>query len=215
MIKRLEALARESYVAEHSEPEPLILKRIAREASINHTHPRMISGHIQGLFLGMLVQLIQPSRILEIGTYVGYATLAMGRVLPKGGKITTLEVNDELEETILTNLRAAKVEDRVDLRIGNAIEIIKELEIGSFDMIYLDADKAQYPSYYHAIVPHLRSGALLIADNTLWGNKVWHDEFHDPQTQGIRTFNTLVAQDDTVEQLVLDLRDGLTLIRKK
>lgn len=215
MLERLEEIGKEDYISIHTSPECPVLQGIARDANNNCTHPRMVSGHIQGALLRFIVKIAKPRKILEIGTFVGYATVAMAQALEDGGVLTTLEVNDELEDTIRKNIRAGDVEDRVEVIIGNAIDVIKKLHIEDYQLVYIDADKLRYPDYYKAIVPHLKSDALIIADNTLWGNKVWHNEYQDAHTRAIREFNSLVANDDSVEQVVLGLRDGISLIRKK
>ncbi|MDD7437589.1 MAG: O-methyltransferase [Bacteroidales bacterium] len=215
MIERLEELAREEYIARHSSDEPDVLREITREANFSLTHPRMVSGHIQGLFLTIMTRLIRPERVLEIGTFVGYATICLAKGLPESGRLTTIEVNDELRQRIERNLEKAGVSDKVELRIGDALEVLDSLEIESFGLVYLDANKAQYPEYYEILSGRLPKGALILADNTLWGGKLWRGEYHDPQTEGIRRFNQMVADDARVDKVLMPVRDGLTMIRIK
>lgn len=215
MIERLEELAREEYISAHSSEELGVLREIAREANFSLTHPRMVSGHIQGLFLSMMVDLLQPQRVLEIGTFIGYATICLAKGLPEGGRVTTIEVNDELRQRIEQNLEKARVRDRVELRIGDALEAMNSLPMEDFGLVYLDANKAQYPEYYQILSARLPKGALILADNTLWGGKLWQEEYHDPQTEGIRRFNQMVADDPRVDKVLMPVRDGLTMIRIK
>lgn len=211
--ERLEELARDEYISCHSSKELDLLTAISRDANFSLTHPRMVSGHIQGLFLKMMVELTAPKRVLEIGTFVGYATICLSVALEDDARLTTIEVNDELTSRIKTNLMRAGVADKVDLLMGDALALLQQLPLGDYQMVYLDANKAQYPDYFALLVEHLPKGALIIADNTLWGNKVWHDEYQDPQTVGIREFNRRVAEDSRVEQVILPVRDGLTMIK--
>lgn len=215
MKQRLEQLRSEEYAEAHSSPEPQILSHITRETHLTMTHPRMVSGHLQGLFLTMMVEMLQPKWVLEIGTFVGYATVSIALGLPEGGMLTTIEVNDELKSCIERHLQEAEVSDKVELLMGDALEIIEGLPLEQYQLVYLDANKAQYPEYYQTLVSRLPHGALILADNTLWGGKLWHDEYHDPQTVGIRRFNDLVASDDRVTKVLLPMRDGLTMIKVK
>lgn len=215
MIERLEERAREEYIRAHSSAELAVLHEIAREANFSLTHPRMVSGHIQGLFLSMMVELLQPARVLEIGTFIGYATICLANGLPEGGRLTTIEVNDELRQRIEKNLERAGVRDKVELRIDDALKALESLPIEEFSLVYLDANKAQYPEYYEILSRRLPKGALILADNTLWGGKLWQEEHHDPQTVGIRRFNQMVAEDPRVDKVLMPVRDGLTMIRIK
>lgn len=215
MRKRLEELAKEEYVALHSNKELPILAEIAREANFSLTHPRMVSGHIQGLFLEMMVGLIRPMRVLEIGTFIGYATICLAKELPDGGRLTTIELNDELRQRIEKNLVRAGVRDRVELRIEDALTALAHLPLEEYQLVYLDANKAQYPEYFEILANRLPKGALILADNTLWGGKLWQEEYHDPQTEGIRRFNKMVAEDPRVDKVLIPVRDGLTMIRIK
>lgn len=177
-------------------------------------YPRMLSGHIQGKFLEMISLLMQPERILEIGTFTAYGTISLAKGLADGGKLTTLEKNEELQEMILSFIQEAGYTDRVELIIGDARQTISQLQ-GPFDLVFIDADKVHYPDYYHLIKSKIHSGSLIIADNVLWGGKVVDKEADDPETLAIRKFAQMVMDDEEVEQLILPLRDGLMMIRKK
>ncbi|MBQ7539494.1 MAG: class I SAM-dependent methyltransferase [Bacteroidaceae bacterium] len=208
----------DEYIESHCSPEDSLLHDLYRATNVHLLRPRMASGHVQGSFLRMLVGLTGARRVLEIGTFSGYATLCMAAALPEGGKIVTYEVNDEQEEFTRPWFERSEWNDRIDFRIGDALEslpaaISEESEL--FDMAYVDGNKRQYTEYYERILPLLRPGGLYIADNTLWSDHVIDSHYHDAQTEGIRHFNDLVAHDERVETVLLPLRDGLTLIRKK
>lgn len=208
----------ERYLQEHSSPEPPSLRHLQREAHVHLLQPRMLSGHLQGRLLKMLVSLVNPRNVLELGTYTGYASLALaeGLTLPQA-TVHTIEQNDEMEPFIRRALADSPWGSRVVLHIGDALQILPTLlQQVVFDLVYIDADKRQYTAYYEHILPHLPSGALLLADNTLWDGKVLqYPAPHDAQTQGIMSFNDQVATDPQVEVVMLPLRDGLSLIRKR
>lgn len=205
----------DEYVAQHSDPEPTVLAELHHRVNLDLVYPRMVSGHVQGRLLKMLVRMISPDRILEIGTFAAYATICMAEALPEQGHITTVEVEEELASFIRQSLAAAAVSDRVELVIADAETYLREADLSSYDLVYLDANKRRYPEYFSILVEGLRSGAFVLADNTLWGQKVIDEQATDPQTKGIKDFNDLVARDDRVEKVLLPLRDGLTLIYKK
>lgn len=205
----------EQYILQHSSPESPLRERIARQAHVRLIRPRMLSGHLQGNFLRMLVQLMQARYVLELGTYSGYAAHCMAEALPEGGKVHTIEYDDEMEDFIRRYITEAPHRDRIELHIGDAMEIAPRLmsEL-DFDLVYIDANKRQYPDYYRLVLPHLRSGALIVADNTLWDGKVVEPvRESDVQTQAILDFNRLIQEDPRVENLILPMRDGLSLIR--
>lgn len=205
----------EAYVEACSTPPSSLLQEIQREAELTKVHPRMVSGHMQGELLTLLTHMIQPRHALELGTYVGYATICIATALPPEGRLTTLEMNDELEPTIRANLQRARVADRVELQIGDATKLIPELPIEEMQLLYLDANKAAYPEYYRLLVPRMGAGSYMIADNTLWNGKLLDTTQQDPQTAGIRLFNKLIAEDTSLQKVLLPLRDGLTIIRKR
>lgn len=205
----------EEYILRHTSPESTLRKEIARAAHVRLIRPRMLSGHLQGNFLAMLVSLMGAKCILEIGTYSGYAAHAMAEALPQDGEIHTIEYDDEMEDFVRHYIDKASHGARMHLHIGDALEIIPRLvKSHDFDIVYMDANKRQYPEYYEMLIPHLRSGALIIADNTLWDGKVVEAvKDSDVQTQAILRFNAMVQEDKRVENLILPMRDGLSLIR--
>ena len=204
----------EQYILNHSEKEDDLLYELYRETHQKVLHPRMLSGHLQGKILEMLSKLLQPSRILEIGTYTGYSAICLARGLSEGGTLNTIEVNDELEDFINHYLERSGLNDRITLHIGDALEIIKGFS-GSFDLIYIDADKREYPDYLKLCSKKLRSGGCLLADNVLWDGKVVSPDIKDKHTMGIHRFNEMVKNDPELEQVILPLRDGLMMVRKK
>lgn len=206
----------DDYILSHIDPEPPYLHALYRDTHLKLLYPRMASGHLQGRLLKMLVQMIRPQRVLEIGTYSGYSSLCMAEGLPEGGRILTYEINDEQEEFTRPWFDNSPYAACIDFRIGDALNEVPRLQ-QTFDLVYIDADKRKYVEYYEMSLQWLRPGGYIIADNTLWDGHVLeeHPRPSDLQTIGIRHFNDLVAQDQRVEKVILPLRDGLTLIRKK
>lgn len=205
----------EQYVLSHIDEEPPLLKSLYRDAHVNLLRPRMLSGHLQGRILKMFCRMIRPKHILEIGTYTAYATLCLAEGADIDTVIHTVEVNDELEDFILKYLHKTKLEEKIHLHIGDAAQIIPNLDC-AFDLVFIDADKRDYIGYYNLVFDKVRSGGLIIADNTLWSGKVLEEAHHtDKQTIGIQEFNEYVAKDTRVEKVILPIRDGLTLIWKK
>lgn len=205
----------ERYIADHIEPEDQVLQALDRETYLKVPGARMISGHLQGQVLTMLSKMIQPERILEVGTFTGYSAICLARGLKKGGKLITIELDDELENMASSYFRKAGLEHNIKQLIGPALEILPSLN-ETFDLIFLDADKREYPDYYRLVFDNLRSGGYIIADNTLWSGKVVETAAPgDEQTQGIILFNELIKNDYRVEKVILPLRDGMTVIRKK
>ncbi|MDE5783589.1 MAG: O-methyltransferase [Prevotella sp.] len=205
----------EDYVLQHIEPEPDYLYRLYRATNIYLLHGRMASGHLQGRLLKMLVQMIKPKRILEVGTFSGYSAICMAEGLDEEGKVYTFEINDEQEDFTRPWIENSPVSDKIEFIIGDAISEAPKLGI-TFDMAFIDGDKRTYVETYEAVLAILRSGGFILADNTLWDGHVIDPAYdHDQQTTGIRRFNDYVAQDDRVEPVILPLRDGLTIIRKK
>ena len=207
----------EEYILRHTSPESPIRERLWREAHVLLLRARMLSGHLQGNLLQMLCRLTRARRALEIGTYTGYAAHCLAEALGEGGEVHTIESDDEMEDFIHEFLDGAPYADRVHLYLGDALEILpKLLEEHTFDLVYIDANKREYLDYYELIVPHLPSGALILADNTLWDGKVIEEPTPtDAQTKSILAFNEHVQRDPRVENLILPLRDGLSLIYKK
>ena len=205
----------DDYILAHIEPEPDYLYRLWRATNIYMLHGRMASGHLQGRLLKMLVQMIRPQRILEVGTVSGYSALCMAEGLSDGGKVYTFEINDEQEDFTRPWIEGSPVADKVKFIIGDAITEAPKLGI-EFDMAFIDGDKRTYVETYEMVLNILKPGGFILADNTLWDGHVTDPAYdRDHQTQGIRRFNDHIAQDARVEQVILPLRDGLTLIRKK
>ena len=205
----------ESYILSHSDEEGSLLAALNRDANVNLLRPRMLSGHLQGRILKMFCRMLQPKRVLEIGTYTGYATLCMAEALETDAEIHTLEINDEMEDFIRKYVSQSPDKDKIKLYFGDAMEIIPALD-ESFDLVFIDADKRLYSDYYDLIFDKLPAGALILADNTLWDGKVL-EPLHpaDKQTAGILAFNDKIKADQRVEKVILPLRDGLTMIWKK
>jgi predicted O-methyltransferase YrrM len=207
--------ALEDYILAHTESEPDYLYRLWRATNIHTIHGRMASGHLQGRLLKMLVQMIRPERILEVGTFSGYSAISMAEGLLGDGHLYTFEINDEMEDFTRPWIEGSSVADRITFIIGDALTEAPKLGL-MFDMAFIDGDKRTYRDCYEMVMRLLKPGGFILADNTLWdGHVVDHAYDHDRQTQGIETFNDYVMADGRVEQVILPLRDGLTLIRKK
>ena len=205
----------EEYILSHSDDEGALLKALERDAHVNLLRPRMLSGHLQGRILKMFCRMMQPRRVLEIGTYTGYATLCLAEGLPEDGLVHTLEINDEMEDFIFKYLNQSPVQEKIRVHFGDAMEIIPQLD-EQFDLVFIDADKRLYSAYYDLVFPKVRAGGLILADNTLWDGKVVETiPASDKQSLGILAFNEKIKQDERVEKVILPLRDGLTMIWKK
>ena len=204
----------DQYIAEHSSPEGDYLYRLFRATHVEILAPQMASGHIQGRLLKFLVKMIRPKRILEIGTFTGYSGLCMAEGLDEGGKLYTFEVEDELEDFTRRWINGSPFADKIEFIIGDALEIVPTLG-EKFDMVFIDGNKREYIKYYEMAMEHLSDGGWILADNTLWDGHVIDPERQDAQTNGVRSFNDLVRNDERVEVVILPLRDGLTIIRKK
>ena len=204
----------EEYILAHIDAEPDHLRQLDRDTHVRLLYARMCSGHLQGRLLKMLVQMINPLSVLELGTYSGYSAQCLAEgLLRDGAHVDTIEIDDELEDFIREHLAQSPVVERITLHIGDAVEVLKRLD-RKFDLIYIDANKRDYLAYYDLAMEHLVDGGYIIADNTLWDGKVADPACHDAQTLGIRAFNDRVAADPRVERVILPLRDGLTLISK-
>ena len=205
----------EDYILQHIDPEPEYLYRLYRATNIHMLHGRMASGHLQGRLLKMLVQMIQPKNILEVGTFSGYSAICMAEGLGPDGHLYTFEINDEQEDFTRPWIEGSSVADKITFIIGDANTKEPQLVI-EFDMAFVDGDKRTYQQTYETVLSVLRPGGYILADNTLWDGHVVDPSYsHDQQTQGIVSFNNYVANDLRVEKVILPLRDGLTLIRKK
>lgn len=204
----------EEYIEQHTTPEPLHLAFITHDSNVNLLNAHMLSGQVQGRFLSMLSRMICPKQILEIGTYAGYSALCLAEGLQEGGRLITIEHNDELEQTIRHNLSLSPLSKQIDLIIADAKTIIPTLE-NCFDLVFIDADKREYSDYYDLVIDKVRKGGWIIADNTLWDGHIIDSAYDkDKQTLGLRAFNDKVQQDSRVENVILPVRDGLTIIRR-
>ena len=203
------------YIEAHSDPEPDYLYRLYRATNIHTIHGHMASGHVQGRLLKMLVEMIRPKNILEVGTFSGYSALCMAEGLEDGGRVFTFEINDEMEDFTRPWIEGSALADKIVFTIGDANVEAPKLGI-TFDMAFIDGDKRTYVETYEMVLPLLRHGGFIVADNTLWDGHVVDPAYdRDSQTIGIRRFNDHVAADGRVEKVIVPLRDGLTLIRKK
>ena len=205
----------EQYILHHIDNEGQLLSQLNRDTHVNLLRPRMLSGHLQGRILKMICRMISPVRILELGTFTGYSALCMAEALPDNGELHTIEIDDELETFILKYFDRSPYRDRIHLHIGDAREVVPRLD-GTFDMVFIDANKRLYCDYYDLVFNKVRPGGFILADNTLWDGKILQSPLpSDAQTIGIMRFNEKVATDTRVEKVILPLRDGLTLIYKK
>ncbi|MFL5762511.1 MAG: O-methyltransferase [Bacteroidia bacterium] len=205
----------ENYALAMSRPESEVLKKLNRETHARVMMPRMLSGHMQGNLLSMLSHMIRPKQILEIGTYTGYSGICLAEGLAEGGKLHTIDINEELEGMVRNFIAEAKMEKKISYYIGNALEVIPTLD-EAFDLVFIDADKKNYAAYYDLVFDKVRSGGYIIADNVLWSGKVLDEQTKmDADTKAIHAFNLKVHTDDRVEQMLLPVRDGLMIARKK
>ena len=205
----------EDYILAHTETEPDYLYRLWRATNVHTIHGRMASGHLQGRLLKMLVQMILPQRVLEVGTFSGYSAISMAEGLPDDGHLYTFEINDEMEDFTRPWIEGSAVASKITFIIGDALIEAPKLGL-TFDLAFIDGDKRTYRDCYEMVLSILRPGGFILADNTLWDGHVVEEAYSkDHQTQGITDFNDYIAADDRVEQVILPLRDGLTLIKKK
>jgi predicted O-methyltransferase YrrM len=203
----------QAYADRYTSPESELLQRIYRETHLQVLQPRMLSGHFQGRLLAMISSMIQPRRILEIGTYTGYSALCLAEGLAPNGTLLTIDVNEELEKRVRGYFRASAYADRIEYRVGDARAILPTLT-DVFDLVFIDADKAGYEWYYETVLPMLRPGGFILADNVLWSGKVTRAN-NDKDTRIIQQFNDRVLADSRVDRVLLPIRDGLFLIRKR
>lgn len=210
-----ETEALDRYILDHIEPEGDYLYRLYRATNIHTVHGRMASGHLQGRLLKMLVQMVQPKNVLEVGTFSGYSAICIAEGLPEDGKLYTFEINDEMEDFTRPWIEGSAVAQKIEFRIGDANVEAPKLGV-EFDMAFIDGDKRTYLETYEMVLKIMRPGGFILADNTLWDGHVTDANYnHDRQTQGIKAFNDFIAHDERVETVILPLRDGLTLVRKK
>lgn len=200
------------YAEQHSSSESDLLKKIDRDTHAKVLMPRMLSGHLQGRVLSMISHMIRPQRILEIGTYTGYSAVSLAEGLQDGGKLITIDINEELEDRVRDYFAASSYGNKIDYKIGNAVEVIPALN-ETFDLVFIDADKERYSVYFDLVIDKVRNGGFILADNVLWSGKVL-DKKPDKDTRAILEFNTKIQDDPRVENVLLPIRDGIMLMRK-
>lgn len=208
----------EKYLKAHSTAQSEALNWLERQTYIRTNYPRMLSGAVQGRFLTIIAELMGASSVLEIGTFTGYSSICLAYGIPENGHIDALEINDELEDLIREGWERAGVADKIDLHIGDAKETLKKLQAEKrvYDLVYMDANKREYCDYYDTLISLVRKGGCILADDVLWDGKLYQDPIPtDKQTQGIAKFNDMVVNDPRVEVVILPIRDGLSIIRKK
>ncbi len=204
----------EQFLADHTTPEDAILEELYRQTHICFVNPNMASGHVQGKFLEFVSRMIGPEKILEIGTFTGYSAICLARGLKPQGILITIELNDELTGFANSWFCRAGLDSKIIQMTGKATDIIPTLD-HEFDLVYIDADKKEYIEYYHLAIDKLKPGGFILADNVLWGGKAMEYDTTDPQTGGIIAFNKMIREDDTIDKVIIPLRDGLMLIRKR
>ena len=205
----------EKYAGQHSSPELPVLARLSRATHLRTHQPQMLSGHLQGVFLQMISHMIKPSAILEIGTFTGYSAICLAQGLCPGGKLITIDCNPEMEDFANPYFREAGLEDKIEMRVGDAASIIQGMT-GPFDLVFIDADKESYVRYFELVYPMVQPGGYILADNTLWyGRVIKPGADTDRETAGIVRYNTFVKQHSGVEHVLLPLRDGIMIARKK
>lgn len=204
----------DEYIAAHSSPEGEYLYNLYRATNVEILNPHMASGQVQGRFLKLLVKMMRPKRILEIGTYTGYSAICMAEGLDENGRLYTFEIDDELEDFTRRWIENSPVAEKIVFTIGSALETVPTLG-EKFDLVFIDGNKREYIAYYEMALEYLNEGGWILADNTLWDGWVIDEGRKDAQTEGVRAFNDLVRYDERVEKVILPLRDGLTIIRKK
>lgn len=203
----------EEYLSSHTTEEPLVLQQLFRETHLKTTKPRMMSGHIQGRFLTILTQMLQPKNVLEIGTFTGYSAICLAMGLPKNGNLITIDNNQEIESIARKYFKLSGLEDKINFIVDDAKKVIPLLE-QTFDLVYLDADKENNLIYYQQIMDKTTVGSVIVADNVLWSGKILFEEAHDPKTEKIRQFNDFIQNDERVENVLLPLRDGMMILRR-
>lgn len=205
----------EEYILSHISAEPPHLEALYRRTHLTHLYPRMCSGHLQGRLLSMLVAMIKPRRVLELGTFTGYSALCLAENLPEGGEVHTIEIDDEMEPELTELFATSPGGDRITLHIGDALSTIATIP-GYWDLVYIDANKRDYTAYLDEVLPRMKAGSFIIADNTLWDGKVFDTTTnHDAQTLGLDHFNAYAASHPRLETVIIPLRDGITLCKVK
>jgi predicted O-methyltransferase YrrM len=205
----------EDYALLHTSPEDPLLHQLYRETNLKSVYPRMLSGHLQGKLLEMLSTMIQPDHILEIGTFTGYSAICLARGLSPHGKLITIEVNPEFPGIAHKYFKRAGLANKIIQETGHALDLIPGLDY-TWDLVFIDADKENYVNYYKLVIDRVRKGGFIIADNVLWGGKVLNpDEKQDKETKGITTFNAFIRRDKRIDHVMVPVRDGLMILRKK
>lgn len=205
----------DDYVCAHTENEPEVLNALNRKTHLTVLRSRMLSGHFQGRLLSMLSHMIQPERILEIGTYTGYSAICLAEGLTENGKLTTIDINEELEDITREFIQKANLDNKIEYIIGDAMQIVPQLD-EQYDLVFIDADKKNYCNYYHLVFDKVKPGGYILADNVLWSGKVVEDyEALDSETKIIMDYNKMVHEDPRVQEILLPIRDGLMLARKR
>ena len=204
----------EQYLLDHTTPEDPVLEELFRQTHLRFVNPNMATGHLQGKFLEFISLMIRPENILEIGTFTGYSAICLAKGLKPGGKLITIEINDELNSFSHSYFRRAGVESMITQIMGNALDVIPHLDL-MFDLVFIDGDKREYTEYFRLIIDKVNPGGFILADNVLWGGKVLDYETSDIQTKGVIKFNEMIIKEKNIEIVMLPLRDGLMMIRKK
>jgi caffeoyl-CoA O-methyltransferase len=203
------------YIMNNCSPEDPILAELSRQTWLKVLNPKMLSGHYQGKLLEMISRMIRPRKILEIGTFTGYSAICLGRGLTDGGELHTIDINDEIKDFALEYIKRSGLEKSIKMHTGNALEIIPSLE-GPFDLVFIDGEKSEYIEYYNLVIPKIKTGGYIIADNVLWDEKVYNPEYdNDTYTLYLREFNNMVSSDKRIDNMILPVRDGLMIMRKK
>jgi predicted O-methyltransferase YrrM len=203
----------EKYILEHSTPEDPLLEELYRQTHIKFVNPNMVSGHLQGKLLEFISKMVSPDCILEIGTFTGYSSICLAKGLKEGGRLITIEANDEIATFTRSYFTKAGVNDRIELLNGNALEIIPELDL-MFDLVFIDADKREYCDYFRLVIDKVKPGGFIVVDNVLWGGQVLEKGTTDQQAAGIIRFNEMIRKEQGVENIILPVRDGIMIIRK-
>jgi len=203
----------EKFILDHSTPENPVLEDLYRQTHLRFVNPNMVCGHLQGRFLEMISKMINPSIILEIGTFTGYSAICLAKGLKSEGRLVTIEPNDELADFTLSYFVKAGVDDKIEQMTGRAQEIIPEMNL-IFDLVYIDGDKREYCDYFNLVIDKVKTGGYIIADNVLWGGKAIGKDSGDPQTMGIMEFNAMIKKQKNIECILLPVRDGVMIIRK-
>jgi predicted O-methyltransferase YrrM len=204
----------DQYLLDHTTPEDPVLEDLYRQTHIRFVNPNMASGHLQGKLLELISMMIGPENILEIGTFTGYSAICLAKGLKPGGKLITIELNDELTAFAHSYFSRAGLESKITQLTGNALDLIPGLNL-MFDLVFLDADKREYIDYYRLIIDKVKPGGFILADNVLWGGQVLEKDISDPQARGIIDFNEMIRKETIIENVIIPIRDGLMLIRKK